>query len=84
MALILQLAWIAMTVLRFAGVIVVFFGVALFGVHFIAGNARARNGAIPRSSWLGVGPRKGVRIIVLGALLLLGAFIIGRFMPNGA
>jgi hypothetical protein len=82
--LILQLAWIAMTVLRFAGVIVVFSGVALFGVHFIAGNARSRNGAIPRSSWLGAGPRMGMRIIAIGALLLLGAFIIGRYMPNGA
>jgi len=72
-----------MTFLRFAGVAVVFSGVALFGVYFIGGNARVANGAVPRSSWLGPGPRKAVRIIVLGASMLLGAFIIGLFMPNG-
>ena len=31
-----------MTILRFAGVVVVFSGVALFGVYFIGGNARVR------------------------------------------
>ena len=72
-----------MTFLRFAGVVVVFSGVALFGVYFIGGNARVANGAVPRSSWLGPGPRRGMRIIALGALMLLGAFIIGLFMPNG-
>jgi hypothetical protein len=35
MAILLHLAWIAMTVLRFAGVFVVFAGAALFGVYFI-------------------------------------------------
>ena len=73
-----------MTFLRFAGVAVVFSGVALFGVYFIGGNARVANGAVPRSSWLGPGPRKGMRIVALGVLMLLGAFIIGLFMPNGA
>ena len=73
-----------MTILRFAGVVVVFSGVALFGVYFIGGNARVANGAVPRSSWLGRGPRRGMGIIALGILMLLGAFIIGLFMPNGA
>jgi hypothetical protein len=72
-----------MTVLRFAGVAVVFSGVALFGVYFIGGNARVANGAVPRSSWLGPGPRRAVCIIVLGASMLLGAFVIGLFMPDG-
>jgi hypothetical protein len=72
-----------MTFLRFAGVAVVFSGVALFGVYFIGGNARVANGAVPRSSWLGPGPIRAVRIIALGASMLLGAYIIGLFMPNG-
>jgi hypothetical protein len=84
MPLTLHLAWIAMTILRFAGVVVVFSGVALFGVYFIGGNARVANGGVPRSSWLGPGPKRGMRIIALGVLMLLGAFIIGLFMPNGA
>ena len=73
-----------MTFLRFAGVAVVFSGVALFGVYFIGGNARVANGVVPRSSWLGAGPRRGMGIIALGASMLLGAFIIALFMPNGA
>jgi hypothetical protein len=83
MALLLHLAWIAMTVLRFAGVFVVFAGVALFGVYFIGGNARASGGRVPVSSWLGAGPRKGIRLFVAGVLMLLGAFVIGLLMPNG-
>ena len=83
MALILHLAWIAMTVLRFAGIIVIFGGVTLFGVFFIGGNARATNGRVPASSWKGAGPKKGMRIVALGALMLLAAFLISKFMPNG-
>jgi hypothetical protein len=83
MVMLLHLAWIAMTVLRFAGVFVVFAGVALFGVYFIGGNARASGGRVPLSSWLGKGPRKGMRIFAAGVLMLLGAFLIGLFMPNG-
>jgi len=41
----LHLAWIAMTVLRLAGIAVVFAGVALFGYYFIAGNAQASDKA---------------------------------------
>ena len=73
-----------MTFLRFAGVALIFSGVALFGVYFIGGNARVASGAVPRSSWLGAGPRRGMGIIALGGLMLLGAFVIGLFMPNGA
>jgi hypothetical protein len=83
MTLLLHLAWILMTVLRFAGVIIVFAGVALFGVYFIRGNARSQGGNVPLSSWLGAGPRKGIRIFAAGVLMLLGAFIIGLLMPNG-
>jgi hypothetical protein len=83
MALALHLAWALMTVLRYAGIIIVFAGVTLFGVFFIAGNARAVDGRVPASSWKGPGPRKGLRIIALGALVLLAAFVIGRFMPDG-
>jgi hypothetical protein len=72
-----------MTVLRLAGVVIVFAGVAVFGIFFIGGNARATNGRIPASSWRGAGPRKGMRIVAVGALLLLAAFLIGSFMPNG-
>lgn len=79
----LHLAWTVMTALRFAGVIVVFAGVGLFGVYFIGGNGRSRNGAVPRSSWLGAGPRKGMRISALGLLMLAAAFVISLVMPDG-
>ena len=80
----LHLSWIVMTVLRFAGVAVVFSGVALFGVYFIRGNGRSHNGSVPRSSWLGAGPRKGMRIVAAGVGLLVGAYLISLFMPNGS
>jgi hypothetical protein len=83
MALLLHVAWLVMTVLRFGGVFLVFAGVTLFGVYFIGGNARAPGGRIPRSSWLGPGPRKGMRIFAFGALMLLGAFLIQLLTPNG-
>ena len=83
MAILLHLAWITMTVLRFAGVFVIFAGVMLFGVYFIGGNARSPSGRVPVSSWLGAGPRKGIRIFAAGVLMLLGAFVIGLLMPNG-
>ncbi len=83
MAMALHLAWVLMTVFRFAGLIVIFAGVALFGVHFIGGNARAEDGRVPDSSWLGPGPKKGMRIIALGVLMLMAAHVIGVFMPNG-
>ena len=86
MTLLLHLAWILVTVLRFAGVFALFAGVTLFGVYFIAGNARAArsgDGAVPLSSWLGPGPRKGIRIFAVGVLMLVGAFLIGLLMPNG-
>ncbi len=79
----LHIAWMAMTILRVAGVIVVFAGVGIFGTYFIAGNARSKNGAVPRSSWLGAGPWKGMKMVALGALLLSGGFVISLFMPNG-
>jgi formate hydrogenlyase subunit 4 len=83
MALVLHLAWISMTVLRFAGIIIVFAGVALFGVFFIGANARATDSRIPASSWNSAGSKRGIRIIALGAIMLLCAFIISLFMPNG-
>jgi hypothetical protein len=85
MALVLAIAWFSMTALRYGGVLTVFAGVALFGVYFIFGNARAgRDGAIPASSWRGAGPRKGIKIAALGATMLLAAYVISLFMPNGA
>jgi hypothetical protein len=83
MAMLLHLAWILMTVLRFAGVLIVFAGVALFGIYFIGGNARAPGGRVPHAAWRGPGPRKGMRIFALGALMLLGAFVIKLLMPDG-
>jgi hypothetical protein len=82
-ALALHLAWLLMTVLRFAGIIIVIAGVALFGVYFIGGNARATDGRVPVSSWLGAGPKKAMRIVALGALMLLAAFLTSFFIPNG-
>ena len=83
MALVLHLAWMSMTVLRVVGVITVFAGVVLFGAFFIGGNARSTNGRVPASSWKGRGPKKAMRIVAVGALTLLAAFIISSFMPNG-
>ena len=79
----LHLAWTVMTALRLAGVIVVFAGVGLFGVYFIAGNGRSRNGAVPRSAWLGAGPKKGMRISAMGLLMLAAAFVLSLAMPDG-
>lgn len=84
MALVLHIAWLLIAFLRYAGVFVVFAGIALFGAYFIAGNARARDGKVPDLSWRGPRPRMGMRIIVLGVLMLLGAYLIGLFMPNGS
>jgi hypothetical protein len=86
MPLVLHLAWILITVLRFAGVIIVFGGVGLFGVYFIAGNAKAArlgDGTVPGSSWQGAGPRKGLRIIAVGTVMLLCAFALQMFLPDG-
>jgi hypothetical protein len=82
MALIHHLAWILITVLRFAGIIIVFAGVLLFGVFFIGGNARSKDGRVAASSWKGSGPKKGMRIIALGAVMLLAAFVVSLSMPN--
>ena len=79
----LHFVWTLMTALRFAGVLVMFAGVALFGVYFIRGNARSRNGAVPRSSWRGPGPRKGMRIFALGLLMVSAAYALSLFMPDG-
>ena len=79
----LHFVWTVMTALRFAGVLVMFAGVGLFGVYFIGGNARSRDGAVPRSSWLGAGPRKGIRIFAAGLLMVLAAFALSLFMPDG-
>jgi hypothetical protein len=79
----LHLAWLLMTVLRFAGIIILIAGVALFGVYFIGGNSRATDGRVPVSSWLGAGPKKAMRIAALGVLMLLAAFVISFFMPDG-
>ena len=81
--MILHFVWTVMTALRFAGVLVMFAGVGLFGVYFIGGNARSRNGAVPRSSWFGAGPRKGMRIFALGLLMVSSAFALSFFMPDG-
>ena len=79
----LHLAWTVMTALRLAGVLVVFAGVGLFGVYFIGGNARSKNGTVPRSSWLGAGPKQGMRISAWGLLMLAAAFVLSLMMPDG-
>ena len=84
MPLVLHLAWLLMSFLRYGGVIVIFAGVGLFGIYFIGGNAKSTNGAVPSSSWQGKGPIKGVKIAAMGGLMLLGAYAIGLFMPDGS
>jgi hypothetical protein len=80
----LHFFFIVMTVLRFAGVIIIFAGVALFGVHFIRGNGRSTDGKVPRSAWLGPGPKKAMRFVAVGAALLASAYVISLFMPDGS
>jgi hypothetical protein len=80
----LHFSYVVMTALRFAGVLVVFAGVALSGGYFIRGNARSTDGCVPRSAWLGAGPMTGICIVGVGAGLLTGAFLISLFMPNGS
>ena len=83
MALVTHLAWMLMTVLRFGGIITVFAGVMLFGIFFIGGNVRVKDGRIPAASWKAPGPQKGMKIAALGALMLFVAFAINSLMPNG-
>jgi len=83
MVLVIHLAWIFIIACRFAGIIAVYVGVALFGFYFIGGNARSKNNAVPASSWLGAGPRKAMKIAGVGLLLILSAWAIQRFMPDG-
>lgn len=86
MILFFHLLWILITVLRFAGIIIVFAGVGLFGIYFIGGNARAArtgDGRIPTSSWLGPGPRKAMRLVGFGLAMLLCAYVIRLFLPDG-
>jgi hypothetical protein len=86
MILFLHLVWVLITVLRFAGIIIVFAGVGMFGVYFIGGNARAArtgDGSVPRSSWLGAGPRKAIKIVFFGSTALLCAFLISLLLPDG-
>jgi hypothetical protein len=84
MTLILHLAWILMISLRYGGVVVVFAGVGVFGVYFIAGNARVSDGIVPRSSWRGAGPVKGIKIVALGIAMLLAAYVLSLFLPDGS
>lgn len=79
----LHFVWVAMTVLRVAGVVVLIVGVGWFGVYFIVGNGRSKDGAVPRSSWLGPGPKQGMKIAALGIVTLFVAFILSLFMPDG-
>ena len=72
-----------MTVLRVAGAVVLVVGVGWFGVYFITGNGRSKDGTVPRSSWLGPGPRKGMQIAALGIAALFVAFMLSLFMPDG-
>jgi hypothetical protein len=84
--LFIHLLWALITVLRIAGVTIIFGGVGLFGVYFIGGNARAaqkRNRGIPRSSWRGRGPKKAIRIAAVGLAMLACAYVIRLFLPDG-
>ena len=83
MRLFFHLAWLLLTVLRLGGVFLIFVGVALFGVHFVGGNARSTDGSIPASSWRGAGPRKGMRIAGAGIVLLMAAAFVAMLMPDG-
>ncbi len=79
----LHFVWVAMTVLRVAGVVVLIVGVGWFGAYFIVGNGRSKDGAVPRSSWLGPGPKQGMKIAALGIVTLFAAFILSLIMPDG-
>ena len=78
-----HLVWVAMTVLRIAGAVVLIVGVGWFGVYFIGGNGRSKDGAVPRSSWLGAGPKQGMKIAGLGIVTLFVAFVLSLIMPDG-
>jgi hypothetical protein len=72
--------------MRFTGLPVMFVGVAVFGVYFVGGNARAArsgDGAIPATSWLGAGPMTVMAAFALGSFMLLCAFVLAKFLPNG-
>lgn len=83
MTLVIHLAWILIIACRYAGIIAVYAGVALFGFYFIGGNARSKNNAVPASSWLGAGPKIGMKIAGVGLLMMACAWALELFMPNG-
>lgn len=72
-----------MTALRVAGVVLVMVGVGWFGGYFIAGNGHSSDGTVPRSSWLGPGPRQGMKIAVLGIGTLFVAFVLSLILSDG-
>ena len=84
MVFVIHLAWLLVVGLRYAGIAVIYGGVVLFGVYFIGGNARSRDNAVPLSAWLGRGPRKGMKIVFVGAAMLLCAWLIQLFLPDGS
>ena len=82
---ILDVAWSLSAILKFGGIAVALAGVAIFGWYFVRANARAaRNESEEGASvaWGGAGAKIGIKILGLGILLQIAAFLLAVVLPG--
>ena len=85
MKIILDLAWMLSSVLKFGGLALALGGVAMFGWYFVRANARAaRNdvGANAAVAWGGADAMKGVKLLALGLAVQVAAFVLILLLPG--
>ncbi len=77
--MLLDAAWILQKFISVGGLLIALCGVAVFGYHFIRGNALAAktgSGEIPAESWRGAGPRTGLILFGTGVGLAVASVIL--------
>ncbi len=81
----LNFAWALVGVLKFGGLAVALIGVAVFGWHFVRGNAHAaqdNSDKVPSSSWRGPGPVFGAKILGVGIALQVMSVLLAIALPG--
>ena len=82
---ILDAAWLLSAILKYGGIVVALGGVAIFGWYFVRANAREarkENEEEASVSWGGAGGRSGLKVLGLGILLQLAAFLLAAVLPG--
>ena len=82
---ILDAAWLLSAILKYGGIIVALGGVAIFGWYFVRANARAARKEDEEGAsvaWGGTGARNGLKVLGLGILLQLAAFLLAIVLPG--